>query len=86
MYQSPISKAESPIPPGPLPNHNPPEQSLNHLLQESIRGTQMEIQHQKQHIKHWLLTIMVAGAGKGDFQFPDTAAVSPFSFDFHTQK
>ena len=34
---------------------------------------------QKQHVKHWFFATMVAGAGKGNFQLPDTAAVSPFA-------
>ena len=53
------------------------------MFQESIRSTQWEIQHQKQHVKqhvkHWFFATVVAGAGKGNFQLPDTAAVSPFS-------
>ena len=53
------------------------------MLQESIRSTQWEIQHQKQHVKqhvkHWFFATVVAGAGKGNFQLPDTAAVSPFA-------
>ena len=48
------------------------------MFQESIRSTQWEIQHQKQHVKHWIFATVVAGAGKGNFQLPDTAAVSPF--------
>ena len=52
------------------------------MFQESIRSTQWEIQHQKQHVKqhvkHWFFATVVAGAGKGNFQLPDTAAVSPF--------
>ena len=50
------------------------------MLQESIRSTQWEIQHQKQHVKqhvkHWFFATMVAGAGKGNFQLPDTACNS----------
>ena len=53
------------------------------MFQESIRSTQWEIQHQKQHVKqhvkHWFFATVVAGAGKGNFQLPDTAAVSSFS-------
>ena len=30
-----------------------------------IRITQCEIQHQKQPVKQWILTIIVAGVGKG---------------------
>ena len=52
------------------------------MFQESIRSTQWEIQHQKQHVKqhvkHWFFATVVAGAGKGNFQLPDTAAVSAF--------
>ena len=54
------------------------------MFQESIRSTQWEIQHQKQHVKqhvkHWFFATVVAGAGKGNFQLPDTAAVSPFMY------
>ena len=50
------------------------------MFQESIRSTQWEIQHQKQHVKqhvkHWFFATMVAGAGKGNFQLPDTACNS----------
>ena len=71
---------EPPTPPGSLPNHNPPDRPLNHKFQESIRSTQWEIQHQKQHVKqhvkHWFFATMVAGAGKGNFQLPDTACNS----------
>ena len=53
------------------------------MFQESTRSTQWEIQHQKQHVKqhvkHWFFATVVAGAGKGNFQLPDTAAVSPFT-------
>ena len=56
------------------------------MFQESIRSTQWEIQHQKQHVKqhvkHWFFATVVAGAGKGNFQLPDTAAVSPFWSDY----
>ena len=38
----------------------------------------MEIQHQKQHVKQHVKHWFFAGAGKGNFQLPDTAAVSPF--------
>ena len=34
----------------------------------------------KQHVKHWFFATVVAGAGKGNFQLPDTAAVSPFYY------
>ena len=55
------------------------------MFQESIRSTQWEIQHQKehvkQHVKHWFFATVVAGAGKGNFQLPDTAAVSPFDLN-----
>ena len=57
------------------------------MFQESIRSTQWEIQHQKQHVKqhvkHWFFATMVAGAGKGNFQLPDTACNSvSLSLDF----
>ena len=74
---------EPPTPPGSLPNHNPPDQPLNHMFQESIRSTQWEIQHQKQHVKQHVKHWFFAGAGKGNFQLPDTAAVSPFSQWFY---
>ena len=55
------------------------------MFQESIRSTQWEIQHQKQHVKqhvkHWFFATMVAGAGKGNFQLPDTACNSVSLFD-----
>ena len=41
-------------------------------------GIQHQKQHVKQHVKHWFFATVVAGAGKGNFQLPDTAAVSPF--------
>ena len=50
------------------------------MFQESIRSTQWEIQHQKQHVKqhvkHWFFATVVAGAGKGNFQLPDTARLT----------
>ena len=79
MFQNPTSKTVSSTPPGPLPNHNPPDRSLNYLLKESMSSTQLEIQHQKQRVKHWFFATRVAGAGKGNFLLLDTAAaVSPF--------
>ena len=73
-------------PPWPLPNHHPPDWPLNHLFTESIRSTQWEIQHYKQYIKHWFFATRVAGAGKGNFQLPDTATVSPFLISNHQQQ
>ena len=49
------------------------------MFQESIRSTQWEIQHQKQHVKQHVKHWFFAGAGKGNFQLPDTAAVSHFA-------